>query len=383
MGDSPIAKRIPELPALSGIRFIAASWVFFSHVPRMPGMEWLQTYVFFNLGTFGVSVFFVLSGFILTYNYAGVFEAGVTKGAFGRFLWDRLAKIYPIYLFTLLLCIPIQSIGNHRVWSWPALFFQLTLTQCIYPGQQLKYTDYFNIPAWSISCEMLFYVLAPILIWLALGVKRLPVLLLAAVILWPVGVFALGAPAEHFLWPGRFGPSRVPEFCLGIVTAVCYRRFSVNGRKNWILIGGGLLLIVAGIAMSLKAPAYLANGPLAGPGAAFLIYGLAGGYGFLARWLSLPWIVLLGGSSFSFYLIHDPIIRVCRGIFQHFHLNITGLSEALVVGGVLFVITQALSIVIFKKVELPIQKRLRGLIRKEPANNLASSGQRPCGQAPA
>src|ERR1019366_5787858 len=174
------AVKVPELPALTGIRFFAASLVFAGHVTKMPGMGWLEQHVLFHLATCGVAVFFVLSGFILTYNYAHSFRGGIHAGNYGRFIWDRLSKIYPLYLFTLLLCIPIQMIGQHRDWNWLALGLQVTLLQCILPIQQLRLTNYFNVPGWSISCEMFFYLLAPVLIWRCLAIKRLSVAVLLA-----------------------------------------------------------------------------------------------------------------------------------------------------------------------------------------------------------
>ncbi|SRR6266478_482151 len=64
-----------ELSGLTGIRFYAALFVYLYHVTIVPGMEALSgSSLFFNAGDVGVSFFFVLSGFILTYNYADVFN---------------------------------------------------------------------------------------------------------------------------------------------------------------------------------------------------------------------------------------------------------------------------------------------------------------------
>lgn len=358
-------ERIPELSALTGIRFFAASSVFLGHIAKIPGMEWALNFNCFNLGTFGVAVFFVLSGFILTYNYARVFEGGVRIRSYGCFVWDRLSKVYPLYLFTLLLCIPIQLVGNHRDWSWKALALHLTLTQCDYPGLRLRLTDYFNVPGWSISCEMLFYLLAPVLIWGGQRFKRWQQILLPVAILWPLSLFVLGKCSENFIWPARFAPLRVPEFCLGVATAVCFVRFKASNFWNRICIGMGLLLIGTGVACDPLVPYFLAGGPLIAPGAAFFIFGLAAGQGALARLLSHRWSVLLGASSFAFYLIHDPIIRICKGVFQHFQFSLTSHWLGLAFGTTLFVILQALSIWIFQHVEMPIQKRMRSLIRKK------------------
>ena len=330
-------------------------------------MEFLLAYRWFNLGTLGVGVFFVLSGFILTYNYASVFQGGVRAEAYGRFIWDRLSKVYPLYFFTTLLCIPIQLAGNHRAWSWPAFALHLTLTQSDYPGQRLKLTDQFNIPGWSISCELLFYVLAPVLIWVCLRARRWGQILLPALVLWPLGLAILAKWSENLLWPARFAPLRVPEFCLGVATAVCFIRFQPSLKRNQVCLWVGLLLLGVSVLLDNVVPRALAAGPLSAPGAALLIYGLANGQGWLARALSHRWVVLLGASSFAFYLIHDPVIRVCKGICQHYQITVPGFWAAMALGVALFVLIQALSICTFKLVEMPLQRRLRALVRKKPS----------------
>ena len=88
----------PELLGLTGIRFYASLLVYLSHVVIIPGMEALsQSLLLFNAGVVGVSFFFVLSGFILTYNYAPVFSEGVSASSYKQFVLDRLARIYPVH----------------------------------------------------------------------------------------------------------------------------------------------------------------------------------------------------------------------------------------------------------------------------------------------
>jgi peptidoglycan/LPS O-acetylase OafA/YrhL len=357
--------KAPELPALTGIRFFAASLVFAAHITYLPGMTQLPP--FLNLGNFGVAVFFVLSGFILTYNYARLFSQGVSFENYARFIWDRLAKIYPLYLLTLILAIPIELVGHHRNWSWESLAMQLTLLQCILPLDQLRSIDHFNVPGWSISCEMLFYLLAPLLIWLGLSGKRpsYAVILgwLAAIVLAVTGgIWAVQVSA----WPACFAPARVPEFLVGVTTAVCYLKGGAPSRTRIHLgVTGGFFLLALSIWANGRAPQFLSLGSLSAPGAALLIYGLAYGQGRIAQFLSHRWMELLGMSSFAFYLTHDLIIRICKGAFMHFHISVSTPLSAVVVVLALFILTQFVSICLFKTFEVPTQKYLRRLARKK------------------
>jgi peptidoglycan/LPS O-acetylase OafA/YrhL len=99
--------RAVELPALTGIRFYAALAVFMSQVAITAEMERLTSgYQIFDLGVVGVSFFLVLSGFILTYNYAGIFTIGVPASGYKQFIWGRVSKIYPVHLAAMLMAVP-------------------------------------------------------------------------------------------------------------------------------------------------------------------------------------------------------------------------------------------------------------------------------------
>ena len=187
--------RRPELPALTGIRFYAAILVYLSHVPLIPGMGRLAgDNLIFNAGVVGVSFFFVLSGFILTYNYADTFRNGVSLVNYRRFVWDRLTKIYPVHVLALLLVMPIAVLSPNLPLDWRALPFHLLMLQCFWPASTPPFHEYFNVPSWSISCEWFFYLLAPMTMFFAVGTRRpwVPLALLAS--------YAAGA---WWLWAGQ------------------------------------------------------------------------------------------------------------------------------------------------------------------------------------
>src|SRR2546425_11225754 len=104
-----------ELSGLTGIRFYAALVVFLYHVPNfIPGMTAFGgSNVFLNSGDLGVAFFFVLSGFILTYNYANVFRQGVCAASFKRFLWDRLQGFYTVYFLKFRMVLPLALFCPH------------------------------------------------------------------------------------------------------------------------------------------------------------------------------------------------------------------------------------------------------------------------------
>ena len=89
-----LAANRPRLPALTSLRFFAALHVVIFHLYSIhvtEGPAWYRNLS--SLGYVGVSLFFVLSGFILVYTYAGRAWTAVT------FWQARIARIYPAYLF--------------------------------------------------------------------------------------------------------------------------------------------------------------------------------------------------------------------------------------------------------------------------------------------
>lgn len=158
---------------LTSLRFLFAFMVFCCHcpfytTPNTPGF-WLQWHVM-NEGYIGVSFFFILSGFILSLNYAKPFEARTITA---REFWQlRFARIYPLYLLMLLVEIPFTMHEFHRsagIW-WAKLFTCGFMMQSWVPD--MSWIAAFNTPSWSISAEAFFYAMFPLLvIWCAAPVN--------------------------------------------------------------------------------------------------------------------------------------------------------------------------------------------------------------------
>jgi peptidoglycan/LPS O-acetylase OafA/YrhL len=373
--------RKAELPALTGIRFYAALAVFLSHVTVIPGMGAMAGQrLFFNAGVVGVSFFFVLSGFILTYNYGDVFRGGVAAGDYKRFVWDRLTKIYPVHLAALLFMVPLQVMSPNLPLDWRAVPFHLTMTQCFWPLSEPTFHKYLNVPSWSISCEWFFYLLAPLAMFFALGGSRRWVLVVATGLYVAViglvlsqGDYSAYSRLYHVSW---FAPSRFIEFLAGVFLARAFMaapgRLSAQGSVLAQIAGAGLL--VAGALAREHAPWPLHGGLLYVPGSALLILGLAYGRGLLASHLSRPWLNRLGLASFALYLIHIPILRTVKGACMHFGWEVHSWTVFWVVAAVMFVLIQSAAFLVQYGYELPVQRHLRKLI---PRKSTSSVHQQP------
>jgi peptidoglycan/LPS O-acetylase OafA/YrhL len=367
------ALRRVELPALTGIRFYAALFVYLSHLPDViPGMGTLGApYLAFNAGVVSVSLFFVLSGFILTYNYAAWFQTGVARSSYTRFVWDRFTKIYPVHVFTMLLVSPIAILSPKHPFDWRATPFHILLLQCWWPFPTPEFREYLNVPSWSISCEWFFYLLAPVAIYCALGNARRRAALAGAALAYAccLGLALWHSPStSQLFYVSWFAPSRFIEFLTGIFVARLFLSMAAVklGAYAGIFQALGVALIVAGAAARAHAPWPLWGGLLYVPGSALLVLGLAYGGGFFASHLSRPLLSQLGAASFSLYLLHAPILRIVKNICHLIGWGVRSWPAFWCTTVGLLVVVQVVALIVHQQYEIPAQRFLRGLLKSPP-----------------
>lgn len=326
----------PQLPALTSLRYLAAVWVAIFHAQAMRaffGPEWLQPIGM--VGYLGVSFFFVLSGFILVYTYA---ERVVSRREFWQL---RFARIYPAFLFSLLLaapgffyvCLKMDVAKTVPEWIWPAAHLKiaaittLAMVQTWIPQNSMAW----HMPTWSLSNEAFFYLLFPFLlpVFGRFSRKQLLVILslgfgfgLAVTVLYnvvnPDGALALDphaiAPWQYFV---KFNPLlRLPEFLMGMACGVLFLRSKPSRRLAWPLILGGVAMVAITATVLHRNPFLLLQAAVVGPAFAAIIYGVAlrptGG-----RVLEGSFFVLLGDASYSFYLLHTMVLGAFGGFFHN------------------------------------------------------------------
>lgn len=306
----------PHLPSLTSVRFFAAVYVLLVHFGRHL-FEGTYLADFAYLGSSGVSMFFVLSGFILTYTYAG------RKMDAPRFYWARFARIWPVYLLFIVGSIPIYwgRLTTYLETSGDSLGHVLlrfaTATQAwTVSGNSIGMTQAINNPSWSISTEAGFYLVFPLLLFLLwrLPLRQIiPIALLAWAILtlpsWLLsGDMSLGMVNVEVVYKSPV--FRLGEFIIGIATGMLFLRrpeLAKGAWVGWVAWAVALAVLIFGIPIGLPRIA-LISGALA-PVFAFVTFSLAGGSGPapLLEWRPLRF---LGEASYAFYLAHYPVALV-------------------------------------------------------------------------
>ncbi|SDM22012.1 Peptidoglycan/LPS O-acetylase OafA/YrhL, contains acyltransferase and SGNH-hydrolase domains [Lentzea albidocapillata subsp. violacea] len=328
---------LERLPSLTGLRFVAAFVVFGFHLDAA-GL-WPYPDVPFRQGATGVSFFFILSGFVLTWS-AKPDTGPVT-------VWRRrAAKIFPNHLATWVIVL----VAGAAVTPAAALA-NLSLTQAWFPGESVYFG--LNTPAWSLSCELAFYLAFPLLIkwrmrrpWVIAGTAVIAIL--------TVPVVALSMPGAIEYWfVFVFPPVRALEFILGMAMA------RVVQQRKWIGVGlwpASALFVVAYVG-SWYLPAsfpYVAGTviPLALLIPAAAVADLTGRW---SPWRS-KWMVWLGTVSFAFYMVHQIVIRVSEKLLDvHAYPLLSALG--------MFVVSMLGAWLLYRLVEVPAERFVRGTPR--------------------
>jgi len=370
----------PLLPALTSLRFFAALHVLLFHIYAMQIMTGSGFYrSFASVGYVGVSFFFVLSGFILVYTYAGRETTPV------KFWQARFARIYPAYLFSLVVTFPfflficiqlknmdIPMFAFQQAHMFQAMGLVLGLLQSWIPLAALSW----NAPAWSLSVEAFFYVLFPFLLapMLAQKSRRLALILIGGwvvscaicigyVVVKPDGLASvsdatLGAKCLNVV---KFFPLvRLPEFLMGMALGVIFLREPIARKRGTALILAGVLALVVVIALSPRIPYPVLHDGLLAPAYAAVIYGAALNPAWL-RVLESKFFILLGESSYSFYLLHSFLVSV-------YFMPMGKLRPTGIIGTTIgFLLPIVVSILVFKFIETPARRWLKPKKKVEAA----------------
>ncbi|WP_430934932.1 acyltransferase family protein [Saccharicrinis sp. 156] len=299
--------------SLTSIRFLFAFMVFLSHLSFLRTEEntfssWLFDNIF-KEGALGVSFFFVLSGFILSYRYQNRFTNGLQSRSF--FYIGRISRIYPLHIFTFIISLPfVFRTYEGKILNLLAKgFFNLSLTQSFIPKKSVYFS--FNMPSWSLSDEMFFYFLFPLL---SLRIKpnnlklntyiavSLTILILILLTLVPSNLH------HQFFYINPI--IRLYDFVMGIFLFGFYNRLKQTKLKFGTLFE--LLSIISFcilFALHNNTPTLVVNSIYYMVPICLIILSTSLEQGKVSQLLQCKLFVILGEISFAFYMIHQLVIR--------------------------------------------------------------------------
>ena len=353
-----MSSETPRTPAarvvgVDSLRAFAATAVFLCHLGgywSLPGMPHFVRGLLSN-GSHGVDVFIVLSGFLLAIPVTRTRHVAI-RTFYGR----RALRILPPYWVALIAVIPIAMIPAtaHLIVAAPAtptdVVVHLFGAQTWFPPT----LGTINGSLWSVSLEIQLYAVFPLLVWLwrRAGIGTLLGAALGLCILWNLAGF-LGTP---YLGDMHALPACLIQFVIGMACAELFYRGRAPGLKI-VLPTLAVLLVVAIFVYSTGLP--FAIGKVA--------WGLVGAFCILAlispigTALNNSPIERFGLRSFSFYLVHQPIILL---LALPVSLLPGGWAVRLfLAGAVAFTLTALVSTVLYRGVEKPshryAQRRFR------------------------
>lgn len=311
---------------LQALRFVFSFCILVSHLLG-------QSHSTFGLGEYGVSGFFILSGFVLSVAYGKKIDQGTFRT--GKFFVKQWAKLYPLHITTFVLAIFYEAhYGTH--FSWQQLLPPILLMQSWIPNDWFHYIP--NGSSWSLCGFFFFYLLFSsvyVLVNRMRASRLLPVLILGLAIYYTVILCLPEATVYPFTYTSPI--MRLPDFTLGIVLCRLMRSRYGDTAKKWLMNKNVLTLTVIETIV------------LIAPVISFLVYGKTNAAvrcvslfwpfvcaqlllfswtdnakGLVTRLLQTPVVMFLGSISFEIYLTHMFVVPIARSVAFKMGLNPIG-----------------------------------------------------------
>jgi peptidoglycan/LPS O-acetylase OafA/YrhL len=397
-----------RVDALTGLRFLAAASILISHTAN-----WTAPFNTANpismvtaaIGVYGMPLFFVLSGFVIHYNYARLFRERSWRSATAEFFIARFARLYPLYF-----CFVVVGLISDFTVNWlrdyladfiKLVVTSLTLTQSwvyvIVVNHKLLLENAFGL-GWSVSTEWFFYC-AYVMFVFAMFRLRTPGATMLAIAGFSLVAFSLlGAADGHstqivglarqyltddpaltnadygfYRWLFYYSPYvRVLEFVLGCLTAQLYmlligRPVSAT-EHQWGGIGlwsALITLLLVGVfhVTSTSVPRldhYIRFFTLTFGCAvpiATVIFCVSRYDSAIRRLLSTRPLVRLGEISYSIYAVHTWTLRAFLRPSVDF--NLANGIEALIRIPVAMIFSTIMASATYRLIEMPCRRYLR------------------------
>lgn len=295
---------------LTFLRFLAAILVVIFHF----GKEELPFNLYpissiVNEGSIAVSFFFFLSGVVLAINYLKIDNLSSKS-----FYKKRFARIYPVYLLAFVSTLLLGMIYYDAFPKVGSIILQLLSLHAWLPGICLE----INFPAWSISVEVFFYLLFPIILVLFRKINNLKITIITLTV-WILSIFIHYYLKENLYSPDERWTSEfilyfplwhLNTFLFGILCGIYIlkeqklERHSYSKARFFYILGIISFLLILGTDNFIRP--YTHNG-LMSPVFFLIIAGLALDRSLLTKILGSKYLVVLGNASYSIYILQWPV----------------------------------------------------------------------------
>lgn len=346
-----------ENRGITGIRGAAATFVMIYHFEHGLKLHGIAA-VFLNHGYLSVDLFFVLSGFVMSLVYGSSLRDNTFS--FPEFLWHRMARVFPLYLLATCGVLLIDTVKAHH-----AVYGSEIVVSNVLMLQSLGNWPSIDPPAWSVSAELIAYVLFPLLAgvcltrrlkWsLAIGLVALFIILVLTV---AAGRHWIGSPIAKGQLDLFYSPFTIVRCLCGFTIGLLVWRIhalpavarwsSNNTVQTAVLVACLATIMVTGEDFL----AYLAI--------VALILCLSANHGILASLFGAEPMHFLGRISFPIYLLHYKAL----GLIAAIHLRLQGSGLPYMVRHPLgiasgAVIVLCLSWVVHEAIERPCRRLMR------------------------
>ncbi len=384
------APKQESIDTLTSLRGIAALWVFMAHIffnypfflfTRKIGTDSLKTII--QNGFFGVDLFFILSGFVICYVYYDhIFEKGSACKNIAKFYLLRLARIYPVHLFMLLVMLlyNYQRIFNYNEHFFQSALLNLSLTNS---WSQRSNVLTWNIISWSLSVEWFLYLSFPLILFFLKRIDKIWKIILAMILLY-IGYYliilisnpnGMGIYILLDIYPNpRLKPPIIlygnllrGVFCF-LIGCLLFRIYmsKILHTLRWNAIFYCLLVILISLIV-YNSTFNMVHIIFFYALLTCLIYSMIFLRGITRKILCSGVFMYLGKISFSFYMIHPFYISFLgNSLTTHFHKISKFSSEALYAAYliVIYIGAVAISALLYHLIEQPCRNLLRNKIYK-------------------
>jgi peptidoglycan/LPS O-acetylase OafA/YrhL len=357
-----------KFAALNGLRMFAALLVVLFHYANLAASFTSLPHFAQNLitnGTIALPFFYVLSGFVLAHSY--------TNRAVGRgdFYSARIARLYPVYLLSFLLFLPIAvekylrhpATGLHNGPQTYVFGSVLTLfaVQAWTPLSQA-----WNGPAWSLSVEAFFYLMFPFVLPRIAKMRPAPLVALLGTF-WLAMISLTVAHEQNVIRPELWNRYIMyqpifwmPTFLVGVATYRLARHWrEVSGALATVISAASVavLLLLAGLLTPTLGGDFLVNGGAA-PLIAIIVLAFSHPRCFSSRVMGWWLFDFLGGASYIIYILQSPswhIFRAVTDALRHVH-GLSVVQDWQFISYLVFIF--AFALIVQQVIERPAQRYL-------------------------